>query len=58
LSHQAWPPVLVSILLGAPALYVAWLAVPGVIGPPEPAKTWRMAAGRGNGIRWIWACTR
>jgi hypothetical protein len=28
LSHQAWPPVLVSILLGVPALYVAWLAVP------------------------------
>ena len=38
LSHQAWPPVLVSILGTLPALYVAWLAVPGVISPPEPAK--------------------
>lgn len=35
-SHQTWPPVLVSILLGVPALYLAWLAVPGVR-PPEPA---------------------
>jgi hypothetical protein len=31
-SHQAWPPVLISILLGMPTLYVAWLAVPGVMG--------------------------
>lgn len=38
LSHQAWPPVLVSILGTLPALYVAWLAVPGVISPPEPAR--------------------
>ena len=31
----AWPPVMVSILGGVPTLYVAWLAVPGVISPPE-----------------------
>ena len=31
----AWPPVVVSILGGVPTLYVAWLAVPGVISPPE-----------------------
>jgi hypothetical protein len=36
LSHQPWPPVLVSILLGVPALYVAWQTVPGVR-TPEPA---------------------
>ena len=35
--HLAWPPVLVSIVGTLPALYVAWLAVPGVISPPEPA---------------------
>ena len=44
LSHLAWPPVLVGILATAPALYVAWLAVPGVISPPEPAK--KLAHGR------------
>jgi hypothetical protein len=44
LSHQAWPTVLVSILFGVPALYVAWLAVPGVISSPEPAK--KLAYGR------------
>jgi len=37
LSHQAWPPVVVAILGTLPALYLAWLAVPGVISPPEPA---------------------
>ena len=30
----AWPPVAVSILGGVPTLYVAWLAVPGVLSPP------------------------
>jgi hypothetical protein len=44
LSHQAWPPVLVSILGTLPALYVAWLTVPGVTSPPEPAK--KLAHGR------------
>jgi hypothetical protein len=44
LSHQACPPVLVSILGTVPALCVAWLAVPGVISPPEPAK--KLAHGR------------
>jgi len=28
-SHLAWPPVLVSIVGTLPALYLAWLAVPG-----------------------------
>ena len=44
LCHQAWPPVLSSISLGVPTLYVAWLAVPGVISSPEPAK--KLAYGR------------
>ena len=44
LSHQAWPPVLVSIVGTLPTLYVAWLAVPGVISSPEPAK--KLAYGR------------
>ena len=35
--HLAWPPVLVPIVGTLPALYVAWLAVPGVISPPQPA---------------------
>ena len=50
LSHQAWPPVLVSILIGVPAVYVAWLAVPGVR-PPEPAAAGKLARGRPAG-RW------
>ena len=60
LSHQPWPPVLVSILGTLPALYVGWLAVPGAISPPgsDVAKGQRMAAYRGGGIRWSWACTR
>ena len=45
LSHQAWPPVLVSILLGVPAFYVAWLAVPGVR-LPEPAAEGKPARSR------------
>src|ERR1700746_2998813 len=45
LSHQAWPPVLVSVLLGVPALYVAWLAVPGVR-PPGSAAEGKSARGR------------
>ena len=59
LSHLAWPPVVVAIVGTVPALYLAWLAVPGVISPPEPAAKGRpMAAWRGGGIRWSWACTR
>src|SRR5690349_4131596 len=34
-SHQAWPPVVLGILCTFPALYLAWLAVPGVVSPPE-----------------------
>ena len=37
LSHQAWPPVLVAILGTLPALYLAWLAVPGAVSPPGSA---------------------
>ena len=45
--------MLVSILGTLPALYVAWLAVPGVICSPESAKSWPMAAGRRTEIRQI-----
>ena len=45
LSHQAWPPVLVSILLGVLTLYVAWQAVPGVRSP-EPAVEGKPVRGR------------
>ena len=45
LSHQAWPPVVVAILVGIPALYLAWLAVPGVRSP-EPAAAGKPAHGR------------
>ena len=44
--HLAWPPVVVSILGGVPALYVAWLAVPGVISPPESRAAGIPAYGR------------
>jgi hypothetical protein len=44
--HLAWPPVVVSILGGVPTLYVAWLAVPGVMSPPEPSATDLPAYGR------------
>lgn len=37
LFHLAWPPVLVAIVGTMPALYLAWLAVPGVIRQPETA---------------------
>jgi len=37
LSHLAWPPVAVAILGTLPALYLAWLAVPGVVRSPEHA---------------------
>jgi hypothetical protein len=33
-SHLAWPPVLVSIIGTLPALYLAWLAVPGATSLP------------------------
>lgn len=35
LFHLAWPPILVAILGTLPALYLAWLAVPGVVKAPE-----------------------
>ena len=42
--HLAWPPVAVAILGTLPALYLAWLAVPGVISPPEPGAVTRPAS--------------
>jgi hypothetical protein len=47
----AWPPVMVSIVGTLPALYLAWLAVPGVISPPEPGTAKKPAYGRRVG-RW------
>ena len=44
--HLAWPPVLVSIVLGVPALYVGLLAVPGMISPPESAAADKPGYGR------------
>ena len=37
LFHLAWPPVLVSVVGTVPALYLAWLAVPGVISQKKSA---------------------
>ena len=37
LFHLAWPPVLVSVVGTVPALYLAWLAVPGAPGQKKPA---------------------
>jgi hypothetical protein len=51
LSRQAWPPVLVAILGTLPALYLAWLAVPGVAGPAESGAVGVLAHGRRAG-RW------
>jgi hypothetical protein len=51
LSHLAWPPVLVAILGTVPALYLAWLAVPGVISPPGPGAVDKSTPGRLAG-RW------
>ena len=36
LFHLAWPSVLVSVVGTVPALYLAWLAVPGAIGQKKP----------------------
>src|SRR5258708_4891900 len=44
--HLAWPPVVVSILGTVPALYLAWLAVPGVISSPELSAVKKSAYGR------------
>jgi hypothetical protein len=49
--HLAWPPVLVSIVLGVPALYVGLLAVPGMISLPESAAADKPAHGR-PAARW------
>jgi hypothetical protein len=45
-SHLAWPPVVLGILCTFPALYLAWLAVPGVVPPPETAGVEAPARGR------------
>jgi hypothetical protein len=49
--HLAWPPVLVSIVGTLPALYLAWLAVPGVISPQESSAPDKPAYGR-PAARW------
>ena len=46
--HLAWPPVLVAILGGLPALYLAWAALPGAISPPGPG-----AAGKPAYVRHV-----
>jgi uncharacterized protein YidB (DUF937 family) len=35
--HLAWPPVVVAIVGTLPALYLAWAALAGAVGAPEPA---------------------
>jgi hypothetical protein len=45
LFHLAWQPVLIGILATVPLLYVAWLAVPGVIRQPEPTAANKLAYG-------------
>ena len=45
LTHRGWPSLLVSILPGVQALYVAWLAVSGVR-LPEPAAEGQPTRGR------------
>jgi uncharacterized protein YidB (DUF937 family) len=51
LSHQTWPPIVIAILGTLPALYLAWLALPGAIRPPELASAAERAYGRPAG-RW------
>ena len=46
LFHLAWPPVVVAIVGTLPTLYLAWLAVPGVISPPGPASAKTPVFGR------------
>ena len=46
LTHQAWAPVVVTGVVGLPGLYVAFLAVPGVISPPGPGDDGKAAYGR------------
>lgn len=45
-TDQAWPPVLIAIIGTIPALYLAFLAVPGVVNPPELASPTRPVFGR------------
>ena len=49
--HLAWPPVLVSIAGTLPALYLAWLAVPGAISLPG-SHAEKMPAHRRQVRRW------
>jgi hypothetical protein len=43
LFHLAWPPVVVAILGTLPALYVAWLAVPGAFSGAKKSAYARLA---------------
>ena len=45
-SHLAWLPMVLGILCTFPALYLAWLAVPGVVSPPEADAAGIPARGR------------
>jgi hypothetical protein len=51
LYRLAWPSLLVAVLGTVPALYLAWLAVPGVVRPHEPVTGGRSTRGRLVG-RW------
>ena len=51
LSGLAWPPVIVAILGTVPALYLAWLAVPGAISPQGSAAADKPVHGR-PAARW------
>jgi hypothetical protein len=44
--HLAWQPVVVATLGTVPALYLAWAALPGALGPAEPAVPGKPAYGR------------
>jgi hypothetical protein len=53
LFHLAWPPVLVSVVGTLPALYLAWLAVPGAISQKEPAYGRRAAGIPARTVLWL-----
>jgi len=51
LTDQAWPPAVIAVTGTFPALYLAFLAVPGVVSPSEPATTGKPVFGR-QAARW------
>ena len=46
LTDQAWPPAVIAIIGTVPALYLAFLAVPGVVSPSELATPAKPVFGR------------